>query len=102
MRFSWTQVWHTCSVSANHAGARNFSYVQRDCMSNRPVKQYIVRGPLVSQRLKQLKIINHKVNKTMHSTVLSESASLPPSCAIGNILFPTYEVVITSLLPLNY
>ncbi len=29
----------------------------------------------------------------MHSTVLSESASLPPSRAIGNVLFPTYEVV---------
>ncbi len=31
------------------------------------------------QRPKQLKIINHKVNKTMDSTVLSENASLPPS-----------------------
>ncbi len=30
----------------------------------------------VLPRPKQLKIINHKVNKTMHSTVLSESASL--------------------------
>ncbi len=31
------------------------------------------------QRPKQLKIINHKVRKTMHSTALSECASLPPS-----------------------
>ncbi len=47
---------------------------------------------------KRLKIINHKVNKTMHSTVLSESASLLPSRANGNFQFPTYEVVITSTL----
>ncbi len=53
------------------------------------------------QRPKQLIIINHKFNKTMHSTVLSESASLPPSRAIGNVLFPTYEVV-TSSLHSNY
>ncbi len=37
----------------------------------------------------------------MHSTARSESASLPPSRAIGNVLFPTYEVV-TSSLPSNY
>ncbi len=49
------------------------------------------------QRPKQLKIINHKVRKRMHSTAQSECASLPPSRAIGNVLFPTYEVV-TSLL----
>ncbi len=52
-------------------------------------------------RPKRLKIINHKVNKTMHSTVLSESASLLPSRAIRNVLFPTYEVVITSSLHSN-
>ncbi len=49
-------------------------------------------------RPKRLKIINHKVNKMMHSTVLSESASLLSSHAIRNVLFPTYEVVITSTL----
>ncbi len=49
-------------------------------------------------RPKRLKIINHKVNKTMHFTVLSESASLLSSHVIGILLFPTYEVVITSLL----
>ncbi len=37
----------------------------------------------------------------MHSTVLSKSASLLPSRAIGNVLLPTYEVVITSLLHSN-
>ncbi len=52
-------------------------------------------------RPKQLKIINHKVNKTMHSTVLRESASLLSLRAIGNILFPTYEAVITSSLHSN-
>ncbi len=49
-------------------------------------------------RPKRLKIINPKVNKMMHSTVLSESASLLSSRAIGNFIFPTYEVVITSSL----
>ncbi len=49
-------------------------------------------------RPKRLKIINHKVNKMMHSTVRSENASLLSSRAIGNFLFPTYEVVITSTL----
>ncbi len=44
------------------------------------------------------KRLNHKVNKTMHSTVLSESASLLSSRAIGNFLSPAYEVVITSAL----
>ncbi len=53
------------------------------------------------QRPKQHKIINHKGNKTMHSPVLSESAILPPSRAIGNVLFPTYEVA-TSSLHSNY
>ncbi len=43
-------------------------------------------------RPKRLKIINQKVNKIMHSTVLNTSR------AIGNFLFPTYEVVITSSL----
>ncbi len=51
-------------------------------------------------RPKRLKIINHKVNKTMHSTVLSESAySLLSSRALGNFLFPIYEVVSTSCKP---
>ncbi len=52
----------------------------------------------MSPRPKRLKIINYKVNKMIHSTVLSESASLLSSCAIENILFSTYEVVITSSL----
>ncbi len=34
----------------------------------------------------------------MHSTVLSESTSLLSLRAIGNFLFPTYEVVIMSSL----
>lgn len=45
----------------------------------------------------RLKIINHEVNKTIHSTVLSESASLLSSSAIENVLFPKqshdYELV---------
>ncbi len=48
VRFSWTRVRHTCSVSANRDGAQNFWYMQLDCVNNRPVKQYIVRGPLVT------------------------------------------------------
>ncbi len=97
VRFSWTRVQHTCSVSANHARERNFWYVQPDCVNNRPVKQYIVRGPdRLLQRPKQLEIINH-VNKTMHSPALSQSTYLPHSRAIGNVLFPTYEVVTSSL-----
>ncbi len=52
----------------------------------------------VLPRPKRLKIINHKVNKTMHSTVLRENGSLPSSHAIGNFLFSTYEVVIMSTL----
>ncbi len=62
----------------------------------------ILREGRLLQRLKQLKIINHRVNKTMHSTALSQSASLPPSHAIGNVLFPTYEVMIMSSLHSNY
>ncbi len=65
-------------------------------MNNTPVNNILWEGRLL-QRPEQLKIINHKVNRTMHSTVLSESASLPPSRAI----FPTYEVV-TSSLHSNY
>ncbi len=49
------------------------------------------------QRPKQLKIINHKVRKTMHSPALSQSTSLPPSRAIRNVRFPTYDVVTSSL-----
>ncbi len=48
---------HTLCVSANHAGEQNFRYVQPDCVNNRPVKQYIVRGPFATGP-KQLKIIN--------------------------------------------
>ncbi len=44
VRFSWTRAWHK---STNRAGERNFWYVQPDCVNNRPVKQYIVRGPFV-------------------------------------------------------
>ncbi len=51
VRFSWTRVRHTCSVSANCAGAWNFWYVRPDCVNNRPVKQYIVRGPFVTASL---------------------------------------------------
>ncbi len=61
------------------------------------LNQYIERGPFVSASKKQHKIINHKVNKTMHSPELSESASLPHSRAIRNVRFPTYEVVTSSL-----
>ncbi len=45
----------------------------------------LVRGSCVttSQRLKI--ILNHKVNKAMHSVVLSESASLLSSCAMITI-----------------
>ncbi len=48
-------------------------------------------------RPKLLKIINHKVNKTMHSTVVR--ASLLSSRTIENFLFPTYEVVSASSEP---
>ncbi len=37
----------------------------------------------------------------MHSTMLSERASLLPSRAIGNVLFPTYEAMIMSSLHSN-
>ncbi len=49
------------------------------------------------QHSKQLKIINHKVSKTMHFPELSQSTSQPPSPAIRNVRFPTYEVVMSSL-----
>ncbi len=62
-----------------------------DLLSNILWEGHLLQNP------KQLKIINHKFNKAMHSTALSESASLPPSRAIGNILFPTYEVMTSSL-----
>ncbi len=39
---------HTLCVSANDAGEQNFRYVQPDCVNNRPVKQYIVRGPFAT------------------------------------------------------
>ncbi len=47
-------------MSSNRAGAWNFWYVQHDCV-------YILWEGRVSPRPKRLKIINHKVNKTMHS-----------------------------------
>ncbi len=49
------------------------------------------------QRPKQLKIINHKVNKTMDSTVLSESASLPPSRPVS-LLWSRDEIPAFKLL----
>ncbi len=97
VRFIWTLARHTYSVSSNRAGARNFWYVHPDCVNNRSVKPIHRERAVCFSIKKQLKIINHKVNKTMHSPALSESASLPPSRAIGNIRFPTYEVVTSSL-----
>ncbi len=44
VRFSWTRGRHACSVSANRAGARNFWYVQPDCVNNRPVNPGGARG----------------------------------------------------------
>ncbi len=95
-RFSWARAQYVCSVSANCAGAWNFWYVQHDCV-NISERNKLWEGRVLP-RPKRLKIINHKVNKTMHSTVLSESASLLSSRAIGNFLFPTYEVMIMSML----
>ncbi len=57
---------------------------------------YILREGRVPPRHNQLNSINHKIKKTMYSTVLS--ASLLSSRAIGNFLFPTYDVMITSTL----
>ncbi len=51
-----------------------------------------------SAKCTHVNVINHKVNKTMHSIVLSKSASLLPSHAMGNLIYPTYEVMITSSL----
>ncbi len=62
------------SVSANHAGERNFWYVQADCVNNRPVKQYIVRGPFVTASQTTQ---NNKPKLTKRCT--PQSASLPPS-----------------------
>ncbi len=95
--FGLSRGTQVASVSANRAGARNFWYVQPDCVNNRPVKQIYSERAVCFSIKKQLKIINHKVNKTMHFTVLSDSASLPPSRAIRNVRFPTYEVVTSSL-----
>ncbi len=46
---------------------------------------------------KQLKIINHKVNKTIHYTVLTRALL----CRL-HVPFPTYEALITNLLLSNY
>ncbi len=97
VRFIWTLARYTYSVSSNRAGSRNFWYVQPDCVNNRSVKPIHRERAVCFSIKKQLKIINHKVNKTMHSPELSESTSLPHSRAIRNIRFPTYEVVTSSL-----
>ncbi len=79
-----TRAWHTyivCtqyihthySVSANHAVERNFWYVQADCMNNRPVKQYIVRGPFATAS----QTTYNKPKLTKRCT--PQSASLLPS-----------------------
>ncbi len=74
VRFIWTLARHTYSVSANRAGARNFWYVHPDCVNNRSVKPIYSERAVCLSIKKQLKIINHKVNKTMHSPELSKSA----------------------------
>ncbi len=66
-------------------------------MNNRSVKPIHSERAVCFSIKKQLKIINHKVNKTMHSPALSQSTSLPHSRAIRNVRFPTYEVVTSSL-----
>ncbi len=65
---------HTHSVSTNHAGEQNFWYMQADCVNNRPVKQYIVRGPFVTASQTTQ---NNKPKLTKRCT--PRSASLPPS-----------------------
>ncbi len=86
-----TQYIHThYSVSTNHAGERNFWYVQADCVNNRPVKQYIVRGPFAtaSQTTQNNK---PKLTKRCTRVLL---------CRL-HVLFPINEAV-TSSLHSNY
>ncbi len=85
-----TRARHTCSVSANHAGERNFWYVQADCVNNRPVKQYIVSGPFVTASQTTQ---NNKPKLTKRCTRVL-------FCCL-HVLFPTYEAM-TSSLHSNY
>ncbi len=72
-------------------------YIKMTCIILYIYTVYTLDGRVRVPRPKRLKIINHKVNKTMHFTVLCESAySLLSSRAIGNFLFPSYEVVSAS------
>ncbi len=98
-RFSWAPARYACSVKANRTERGTSDMCSRiaflSSRNDRSVKQYIVRGSCVTAS-QRLRIINHKVNKMMHSTVLSESASLLPSRAIRNLIFPLshdYELV---------
>ncbi len=77
---------HTLCVSANHAGARNFWYVQPDCVNNRPVKQYIVKGPFAtaSQTTQNNK---PKLTKRCRRVLLRRL----------HVLFPINEAVASSL-----
>ncbi len=81
---------HTLCVSANHAGEQNFWYVQPDCVNNRPVKQYIVRGPFA----------------TASQTTQNNKPKLTERCTRAllrrlHVLFPINEAV-TSSLHSNY
>ncbi len=81
---------HTLCVSANHAGEQNFRYVQPDCVNNRPVKQYIVRGPFA----------------TASQTTQNNKPKLTKRCTRVllrrlHVLFPINEAV-TSSLHSNY
>ncbi len=67
------------SVSTNHAGERNFWYVRPDCVNNRPVKQYIVRGPFATASQTTQ---NNKPKLTKRCT--PQSASLPPSRPVSH------------------
>ncbi len=69
----------TQSVSTNHARERNFWYVQADCVNNRPVKQYIVRGPFATASQTTQ---NNKPKLTKRCT--PQSASLPPSRPVSH------------------
>ncbi len=80
---------HTLCVSANHAGARNFWYVQPDCLNNRPVKQYIVRGLFATAS--QTTHNKSKLTKRCRRVLLRRL----------HVLFPINEAV-TSSLHSNY
>ncbi len=73
-------------MSANHAGEQNFWYVQPDCVNNRPVKQYIVRGPFA----------------TASQTTQNNKPKLTERCTRLllrrlHVLFPINEAVASSL-----